>query len=270
MSELITSSGLWASSAGPPGRPLIVLIHGSMDRSSGLVKLSRRLVTDFTVVRYDRRGYGRSASTGSDSSMGDQVDDLVEVIDCHRALHDRSTHDRSKTSAATLFGHSFGGNIALAAAAGHPDLTNSVITYETPLSWLPWWPTSTAGAVAIDRGDPGDAAEAFMRRMIGDERWERLPPSSRAARRSEGAAMVAELTDLRDHPPWAPDEVRLPVLALAGERGRDHHRRSTAYLAEHLVNCRSSIVADASHAGPNTHPDAVAASIRSFLALIAG
>ena len=35
-----------------------------------------------------------------------------------------------------------------------------------------------------------------MRRLIGDEKWERLPRRRRAARRAEGAAMVGELADL--------------------------------------------------------------------------
>ncbi len=40
--------------------PLAVLIHGSMDRSAGMLKLSRRLDDTYHVLRYDRRGYGRS------------------------------------------------------------------------------------------------------------------------------------------------------------------------------------------------------------------
>ena len=47
---------------------------------------------------------------------------------------------------ALVFGHSYGGNVALAAAARHPELVVAVAVYETPLSWLDWWPGTTAGA----------------------------------------------------------------------------------------------------------------------------
>jgi pimeloyl-ACP methyl ester carboxylesterase len=119
-----------------------------------------------------------------------------------------------------VFGHSFGGNVALALAARRPDLVSAVVVYETPLSWLDWWPGNSAGAAAMAATDSSDAAEAFMRRLVGDEVWERLPASKRRERRAEGAAMVAELADLRRAAPWIGDEIGVPVLALYGEFGR--------------------------------------------------
>ena len=52
---------IWSEVAGPADAPLVVLVHGTMDRSTGMLKVSRRLDSRFRVVRYDRRGYGRSA-----------------------------------------------------------------------------------------------------------------------------------------------------------------------------------------------------------------
>ena len=95
-----------------------------------------------------------------------------------------------------MFGHSYGGNVALALAERHPELVRAVAVYEVPLSWLPWWPGAPAGAARRTRGTPEDAAEQFMRRMIGDDQWEALPESTRAARRAEGVAFVEEITDL--------------------------------------------------------------------------
>ena len=46
-----------------PAAVHIVLVHGSLDRSAGMTKLSRRLEDGFRVARYDRRGYGRSMRT---------------------------------------------------------------------------------------------------------------------------------------------------------------------------------------------------------------
>ena len=92
--------------------------------------------------------------------------------------------------------------------------------YETPLSWFDWWPGDSAGGAAMAVDDPGDAAEAFMRRLVGDEVWERLPAAKREERRAEGASMVSELADLRRSPPWEADAVTAPVLALYGEHAR--------------------------------------------------
>ena len=104
-----------------------------MDRSAGMLKLSRRLDEDFRVLRYDRRGYGRSFPHDGPFTMDAQVADLVGLLAGRRAV---------------LVGHSYGGNVALATADHHPDLVAGVAVYETPLSWEPWWPGTTAG---VDR-----------------------------------------------------------------------------------------------------------------------
>jgi hypothetical protein len=36
-------TALWAEEAGDSAHPLVAVIHGSMDRSAGMLKLSRRL-----------------------------------------------------------------------------------------------------------------------------------------------------------------------------------------------------------------------------------
>jgi pimeloyl-ACP methyl ester carboxylesterase len=113
--------------------------------------------------------------------------------------------------------------------------------------------------------DPASAAERFMRRLIGDERWERLPPASREARRAEGVAMVEELADLRRQAPWSPDRIRVPVLALHGEHGREHHRSGAIALAGLLPDATVREVPGAHHFGPNTHPDEVAELVVEFV-----
>jgi pimeloyl-ACP methyl ester carboxylesterase len=243
----VREHGIWSEEAGSVDAPLVALVHGSMDRSAGLLKLSRRLDEEHRVVRYDRRGYGRSRPHAGPFGMEPQVEDLTGVL---------------RGRPAVVFGHSYGGNIALALATRWPDLVSSVAVYETPLSWLDWWPGSTAGADALaTRGNPADAAERFMRRLVGDERWARLPASTRTARREEGVAMVGELADLRDRAPWDPAAVTMPVVAMHGSRGAPHHRLSTTYLAEVLPDCRVVEIDGARHFGPNTHPTEVAAVI---------
>jgi pimeloyl-ACP methyl ester carboxylesterase len=247
----VTNAPIWSAESGVDSDPIIVLIHGSMDRSAGLLRLSRRLASAWHVVRYDRRGYGRSVPHAGPFGMTQQVEDL-EVLLAGRP--------------AVLFGHSYGGNVALATAQRNPSMIRACIVYEPPLSWEPWWPGGTAGSQALaDEGDLEGAAERFMQRLIGPDRWARLPQSTRQARRSEGPTMVGELTSLRLGPPWDPSRISCPVLALHGQQGAEHHQRATAVLAERLPDARLVAIEGARHFGPNTHAEGVALVVEAFL-----
>lgn len=238
---------IWSDEVGPPGAPFVALVHGSMDRSSGMLRLSRQLDDHHRVLRYDRRGYGRSSPHPGPFSMDEQIADLVHLL---------------AGRAAVIIGHSYGGNVALATAARHPELVSGVAVYETPLSWEAWWPGNTAGAAAIaGADDPAAAAEGFMRRMIGDARWENLPERTRTTRRTEGVAMVGELADLRAHRPWRPDQLHLPVVASFGEHGSAHQQRGMRHVADTLPDARLVVLPDCRHDAPLSHPQLFADEI---------
>ena len=251
---------IWHEEAGDPDRPLIALVHGAMDRSTGMLRLSRRLDERFRVLRYDRRGYGRSiGAEGSDAgpfAMADQVADLFALLRGRRAL---------------VVGHSYGGNVALATAMRHPDLVAGVAAYETPLSWEPWWPGTTAGAAArATEGTAADAAERFMRRLIGDDRWESLPEKTRETRRAEGDAMVHELRDLQAHAPWDARRIRCPLVFAYGSRGQSHHADGMHHLHRLFPGSRLVELPDARHDGPTSHSKSFADAIVDPLAAAAG
>lgn len=226
---------------GPP----IVLVHGTMDRSSSFGRMAR-VLAGRRVLRYDRRGYGRSLSLGPPASFAQQVDDLLEVIGDEPAL---------------VFGHSYGGTIALGAATRAPTSMIGIAVYECPMPWFDWWPATSAGAAAVAEGqDPGDAAERFMIRVVGETRWQRLPPSTRGARRAEGPTMVAELGHLRppNPPPFDLADVAVPVVAAHGTTGAEHHRRSIAEIAATIPGARLSVVDGAGHGVHLSHPSVAA------------
>jgi pimeloyl-ACP methyl ester carboxylesterase len=233
-------SPLWAEEAGDSEHPLVVMIHGSMDRSAGMLKLSRRLDTDFRVLRYDRRGYGRSFPHAGPFSMDAQVTDLVELLAGRKAV---------------LVGHSYGGDIALTAADRHADLVAGAAVYEMPLSWEPWWPRTTAGSLAVaESGEPEAAAERFLRRMLGDQRWEALPERTKDARRGEGLAMIGELSDLGRARPWDPERITVPVVTAFGSLGAPHHHKGMRHAAD-LLGCPLVELSGCRHDAPLSHPD---------------
>jgi len=106
--------------------------------------------------------------------------------------------------------------------------------------------------------------------MIGNERWERMPPSAQQARRSEGPALIGELAALRLSAPWTAEGIRVPVLVLVGEFAAEHHRAGMHALAGQLPDCRLETIAGARHFGPNSHPDEVAEVVLHFLGTLGG
>lgn len=247
-----------ADGTGAPDAPPVVLVHGTMDRATSLAKVARRL-PDLRVARPDRRGYGDSR-LGADGeplppadTVDAQVDDLMAVVG---------------EVPSVVVGHSMGGTVALAAAARHPELVLAVGAYESPRPWVDWWPTTSPGARVVDDAevDTATAAERFMRRMIGDAQWERLPASSRATRRAEGPALVADMVAIRHGAAYADDDLRCPVVAGAGSLSTDHHARAAEEIAASVADGELFVIEGARHGAHLTHPDEFAAFVRRVVA----
>lgn len=224
-----------------PGAAVVVIVHGAMDRSSSFGRVVRQL-DDLHVIRYDRRGYGRSVDAPI-GTLDDHVDDLLSIVG-----------DR----VATVFGHSVGGVIALVAAQRAPDRIASVLAYEAPSPWADWWPQPREAGP----DDPAEEAEAFMRRAIGDHYWNRLPTRTRADRRAEGGALRADIASLQGSAPFAADALAVPILAACGSDTTWWHRRATRELADAAPAGEHAVVAGAEHAAHLTHPTATAHLVR--------
>lgn len=234
---------------GPAKGALVILVHGSMDRASSFRRVAARL-PDATVITYDRRGYAGSVETRPSDALDDQVNDLIEVLGGREAV---------------AVGHSFGGDIVLAATERRPARIPSAMVYENPQPWLTPRPNTSAGSTALARaGDnPADAAEIFMRNMVGDQRWERLPESVRQKRRAEGPALVADLRAVRvDRPPFDVAAIDIPVVCGYGTRSKNHHRDDTRTLASLLRRGELHAIPGCGHGAHLSHPDEFATLIR--------
>ena len=253
--DLVDDGRCWRDVAGDG--PAVVLVHGTMDRSASFGRV-RKALDGMRVARYDRRGYARSVGLGPPQSFDQQVEDLLDVV----------SWTVGDGPAPVVFGHSYGGTVALAAAAEAPERLAGVVAFEAPLPWMDWWPSGSAGAAAVAAADdPEEAGEGFMRRMVGDSRWERLPPSTRAARRAEGPTLVAELAQLRPPhpPPFELGSIRAPVLAACGTEGAEHHAQAARAIAEGVPGADLEVVAGSGHGVHLTHPAAVAGLVRRMV-----
>lgn len=237
-----------------PSAATVVTVHGALDRGASFAKVSRRL-PDRPVVRYDRRGYGRSVGHPPAADLAGSIADLVAVIGGQRSV---------------LIGHSMGALLVLAAADRHPDLVAAVVALEPPMPWERWFVGGPGDAASLApdgvedaaRVDDAEAAERFLRRMVGDERWARLPPSTRAARRAEGPALVADLAAARHGRPYRPTALSAPLVVGMGACTSARHRRSCRTLVASVPGATLVEVPGAEHDLHATHPDAVAAMVR--------
>ena len=151
--------------------PIVVLVHGSLDRSSSFTRVLRRLDDLHTVV-YDRRGYhGSRHALPINTTLDGHIDDLLEVIDGRPSV---------------VVGHSYGGAVTLGAALRdtRDGPIRGIGVYEPPMPWLDLWPARPRRPNGDqDRSEPAErdalAAEGFFRRMVGDTAWDRLPERRR-------------------------------------------------------------------------------------------
>lgn len=245
---------VWVAESGEEHDGLVVvLVHGSMDRSGSWVRCVREL-RDLHTVRYDRRGYGRSLELGP-GTLPVHVDDLFAVIDGRPCV---------------VAGHSYGAAIALVAAERRPDLVRGVVSYEGPMPWRDFWPSSSGGATAMqevrDGAAVGDAAERFLRRHIGDAKWDSLPDRTKADRRAEGAALLTELESARaGGAPYEPARISVPVLSARGSVSEPYLMHGADVLASEVPGAEHAVIEGADHGAHQSHPQEMAELIRRCL-----
>jgi pimeloyl-ACP methyl ester carboxylesterase len=229
--------------AGAAG-PLVVFVHGAMDRGRSFDAVADLLAPECRTIRYDRRGYGAPA-TEPLGVLG-HADDLLAVIGDRRAL---------------VVAHSFGGITALAAAVRDPGAVAAIVLYETPVAWAPGWDDH----VMVDVMRSDDPLDAGLRVIFGpdhdDVSGERL-----ARRRTLAATFIAEERSVRGaSPPFALADVRVPVLY--GRGAEESMAAVVQHLDRELPELELAVIPGAGHHAHRTAPDAFADLARRGLQL---
>jgi pimeloyl-ACP methyl ester carboxylesterase len=227
-------------------RATVFALHGGLDRASSFTRLSRRLEA-FDVVAYDRRGYQGSRSLGP-GTLDQHVEDLEHVIAW-----------AAPTGPVILFGHSFGGLVAMTIIARRPEAAQLVVAFESPLPWIVPRPSPTP----VSAENSALAAERFFRRVVSDAAWEHLSPTEQASRRLDGPALSADLTEMTN--PLAPFEladIDVPVRYLYGDQ------RAAPYYHELARRLESSSkyfsvreLSGLPHGAHLSHPDLLAREV---------
>jgi pimeloyl-ACP methyl ester carboxylesterase len=238
-----------------PNAPLVVLVHGTLDRANSFRRTIMRL-GDFRVVAYDRRGYQSSRGEGGPVDLLGHIEDLRGVL--RTAIGDGAP--------ATVIGHSLGGVVTMGAALAEPELVASLGAYEPPMPWIPEEdrpPGSRAPRGMPMTDDPDAMVESFFRRQAGDSTWEGLTDAARAERLADGPALMTDLRSLRLADAFDVTQLRMPTLfGVGGVSSDQHHRDGHQWLLEHVPGSAGVVIEPAGHGAHLTHPDAFALFVR--------
>jgi len=249
-------------------RPALVVVHGSLRAARHYRALAAALADDFTVYVMDRRGRGGSGPQGIEYGMDHECDDLVAVL--------------AHANANLVFGHSFGGLVALETMLRRPNTPiTRLAVYEPSVSingaisneWLPELELAVAD---------GRTADGLISIICGLELAGPLTQSQRMRRTLAKAVMRGDLlTDMTDVLPTVHAEVvtstgldsdgakfadvTTDTLLMAGERGPEYLRDVVAALAAVMPHARPAILPRLTHNAPDLDaPAAVAAELRRY------
>jgi pimeloyl-ACP methyl ester carboxylesterase len=246
----------------------LIIIHGTGRISQNYEKLAFALASNFTVFIYDRRGRGLSGYVTTDHNITKEVEDLVALS--------------AATKATYFFGHSFGGVIALQAAASCK--MEKLAVYEPPLSinnsipghWL------TEFEEAISKNKKVKAMTIFLNALpppaiSNFPKWalmilvyfikvmERnkseeskmlnllytIPPDMRIVRQLESTVEKYK-------------SITIPTLLMSGTKSQEFFQQSVEVLGQLLPDSQTRIVEGFDHYSPEEKVEEISKTLMQF------
>jgi O-succinylbenzoic acid--CoA ligase len=238
--------------------PVVLLLHSTLSSGWQLTGLARAIAEWSTVVVPDRRGSGASRlAAPRPVGLDEQVADLVALL---RAL---------RLGPVTVFGHSYGGVVALALAAAHPHLVSQVVAYEPPLLEMlsPAELGDMADVAAVVRaahasGGAPAAAEAFLQAIGGEDVLTNASTSGRAALLAEGDGVLADVGSMTGARVDLA-AITCPVTLVTGDASEPFYAVIADCAAEVLQAARREHLPEAGHPAPITQPAVLAELLRT-------
>lgn len=246
-------------------RPVLAL-HCSLAHAGAWAGLADRL-TGVTLTATDQPGHGRAAEW-------DGVSDLHALTTAQSIA---MAEHLGQGGPIDLFGHSFGGTVALRIALMRPDLVRSLTLVEPVIF------AAASGPVYADfrarhLGFAGlilsGAREAALRQFHGDwgtgETLEEMPERTRSYLANRIHLIEAQNPVLLDDAagmtrPGLFEALRVPVLLIDGADSPPIIEAVHSALAARLPIVQRLTVAGAGHMVSITHPDAVAPAVQAHL-----
>lgn len=252
------------------GGPGVIVVGGALSRGRDYLPLAAALARTCTVYVVDRRGRGESGPQGPNYSIDTEVEDLLAV--------------QAVTDARVVFGHSYGGLVALEAAR-RSEVFTAVAVYEPGVSiggsintsWMLRYRKLLAagdrrGAFAAMVKDGGHTpltklpdwyARLILRAVIRGRRWQNMEPLLEAnLAEHEQVARVDDGTAERYR------QITARVLLLGGSKSP---RSMTAGLFDALQDvipdCTTEVIDGLDHFAPDQKaPELIADRVRELCA----
>jgi pimeloyl-ACP methyl ester carboxylesterase len=245
----------------PAARPTLVCLHASGGSGRQWAAMTPTLGQRWRVVAPDLLGYTepRAWTSGRSVSLDDEAQALAPLLALQPVY---------------LFGHSYGGAVALQLALRWPERVASLTLYEPVRFALLAGHAATQAAgeaiVAVGRrigwetlsGRHEAAAERFVDYWSGEGTWQRLDADRRRAVAARMPKVRAEFEALfADRVPAAAYRaLAMPVRLLGGTRSPLPARQVLDLLQAELPNARRVTLKGLSHLGPIEAPQRVLAA----------
>lgn len=238
----------------------VILLHGfSLDvRMWDDQFLS--LAQDFQVIRYDLRGFGKSALPTDEPYS--HVADLKALMD---SLGIQQAH---------LVGLSKGGAVATDFALTHPQQTRSLVLIDTVLGGFSWSTESTERNRAVwqrarERGISA-AKESWLAHPLFEPAHQQLTVASRLEAivgDYSGWHFVTENPEQRLDPPAAQrlQELQMPVLVIVGEHDMRDFLQIADVICQQLPQATKLTVPGVGHMANMEAPTQVTDAMLAFL-----
>jgi len=240
------------------GAQAVVLIHDGVINSASFDDMWPVLCKDFRVLRYDRRGYGRSPAAKAPYSP---QEDLAAVMRAASFEH------------ASLAGFSFGGGLALSYALDHPDQVDRLILSGAALNGF-----------KVSKNFSSRITKVMLPMVIGKmdavianaskETWI-MAPGNDAARAKITALIKASPQDLRHQMKdpirsWPSDlprmpGLKIPTLIMTGDHDIADNQAQAGAAQVLIPGARRIVIEDAGHLMQLEHPREVAELIADFV-----
>lgn len=208
----VDGSKLWYEECGPTNsKASLILLHDGLVHSATWDDEWKQLCSEYHVVRYDRRGYGRSDPSQSRFVPEDDLVKLMRQVDMDHAF---------------VMGCSSGGGLALDFAVAHPAMVDGLLLIGPVVHGMP----TTAyfnerGArndePLVNRGDTKSAAENWSKDrflIFGDNPATRKRVYNVLVQNPQNLKVNGAL-EMRPSPPTVLrlSEIHVPAKILVGE-----------------------------------------------------
>jgi 3-oxoadipate enol-lactonase len=237
---------VWAEHVAGPGVP-VVLLHPGVGHSRVWDRVVPGLVGRHRVVRYDVRGYGRSAPPTSEFSL---VDDLVSVL------------DQLKLEQVVLVGCSMGGDTAISLALKDPGRVRALALLCPGVSGFPW-PEEPELEAEYDALAKARDAPGLVR--FGLRLWAAAGADEAAVAQLEAAvpAWFEQASYLRKDPPVYDrlGEIQVPSVVMVGDKDRPILAAVAGAVAARIPGCEFVWMPGADHLPSLRNPELVVDTI---------